>query len=494
LPLKKTPASIAVIGPNADDLDALEGNYNGTPSKPVTVLAGIRERFAQSKVTYVQGTGLVGPVTHSIPSSALCVDAACSEHGLKGEYFTNMNLEGLPVMNRTDAAVDFAWGDGGLSAQFPNHYSVRWTGMLVPPETGDYLVGFTGQDGWRLWVDGNPMAEDWSIHHPASTLTKKIHLEKNHPYAIKIEYFQDMRSSEARLIWSLPDGEAGTAVQAARAADLVIMVLGLSPRIEGEEMKVDADGFAGGDRTKIDLPAPQEQLLERVCETGRPVVLVLMNGSALSVNWASANVPAILEAWYPGGQGGKAVAEALAGDFSPAGRLPVTFYKSVEQLPDFENYSMAKRTYRYFDGEPLYPFGFGLSYTTFAYDKAHVDRAKISGKEPVAISVEVKNTGTMASDEVVQLYLTHPGVAGAPLRALKGFQRVSIAAGKTKTVTFVLRERELSVVDEAGKHRLIPGKVTAWIGGGQPIAAAGAAKLGGAATEFTITGEATLPD
>jgi beta-glucosidase len=494
LPLKKTPASIAVIGPNADDLDALEGNYNGTPSKPVTVLAGIRERFAQSKVTYVQGTGLVGPVTHSIPSSALCVDAACSEHGLKGEYFTNMNLEGLPVMNRTDAAVDFAWGDGGLSAQFPNHYSVRWTGMLVPPETGDYLVGFTGQDGWRLWVDGNPMAEDWSIHHPASTLTKKIHLEKNHPYAIKIEYFQDMRSSEARLIWSLPDGEAGTAVQAARAADLVIMVLGLSPRIEGEEMKVDADGFAGGDRTKIDLPAPQEQLLERVCETGRPVVLVLMNGSALSVNWASANVPAILEAWYPGGQGGKAVAEALAGDFSPAGRLPVTFYKSVEQLPDFENYSMAKRTYRYFDGEPLYPFGFGLSYTTFAYDKAHVDRAIISGKEPVAISVEVKNTGTIASDEVVQLYLTHPGVAGAPLRALKGFQRVSIAAGKTKTVTFVLRERELSVVDEAGKHRLIPGKVTAWIGGGQPIAAAGAAKLGGAATEFTITGEATLPD
>jgi beta-glucosidase len=172
----------------------------------------------------------------------------------------------------------------------------------------------------------------------------------------------------------------------------------------------------------------------------------------------------------------------------------VTFYKSVEQLPDFENYSMAKRTYRYFDGEPLYPFGFGLSYTTFAYDKAHVDRAIISGKEPVAISVEVKNTGTMASDEVVQLYLTHPGVAGAPLRALKGFQRVSIAAGKTKTVTFVLRERELSVVDEAGKHRLIPGKVTAWIGGGQPIAAAGAAKLGGAATEFTITGEATLPD
>jgi beta-glucosidase len=497
LPLKKVPASIAVIGPNADDLDSLEGNYNGTPSKPVTVLAGIRERFPQSKVTYVQGTGLVRPVTRSIPNFALCVDASCSEHGLKGEYFTNMNLEGAPAMIRNDATVDFEWGDAGLAGlatQFPNRYSVRWTGALLPPESGDYLVGFTGQDGWRLWLDRNLMVEDWNIHHPASTLTKKVHLEKGHPYPIKIEYFQDMRSSEARLIWSLPDGEAGSAVEAARASDLVVMVLGLSPRIEGEEMKVDADGFAGGDRTKIDLPAPQEQLLERVCSTGKPVVLVLMNGSALSVNWASENVPAILEAWYPGGQGGMAVAGAIAGDFSPAGRLPITFYKSADQLPPFEDYSMAKRTYRYFDGEPLYPFGYGLSYTIFAYEKARPARTKVSTKEPVQISVEVKNTGTMASDEVVQLYLTHAGVTGAPLRALKGFQRVPLAAGEKKTVTFILRERDLSVVDEAGKHRVIPGKVAVWIGGGQPISAAGAAKPAGTLTEFTITNEATLSD
>ena len=357
LPLRKAPASIVVIGPNADDLDALEGNYNGTPSKPVTVLAGIRDRFPQSKISYVQGTELVGPATQSNP-----------------------------------------------------------------------------------------------------------------------------------------DGETDLALQASSVADLVIMVLGLSPRIEGEEMKVDADGFAGGDRTKIDLPAAQEQLLERVCAVGKPVVLVLMNGSALSVNWANANVPAILEAWYPGEEGGKAVAEALAGDFSPAGRLPVTFYKSVDQLPAFENYSMAKRTYRYFDDEPLYPFGYGLSYTAFAYDKARVNRARVSGKEPVTISVEVKNTGTVASDEVVQLYLTHRGIAGAPLRALKGFQRIPLAAGEKKTVTFALHERELSVVDEAGKHRIIPGKVTAWIGGGQPISAAGATTPAGVTTEFTITGEAVLPD
>jgi beta-glucosidase len=494
LPLKQAPASIAVIGPNADSLDALEGNYNGTPSKPVTVLSGIRARFPNSRITYVQGTGLVGPVTQAIPSSALCTDAACGEHGLKGEYFPNMKLEGSPVMNRTDATVDFAWGDTGVSAQLLNQYSVRWTGVLLAPESGDYLVGFTGQDGYRLWLDGNLMVEDWTTHHPASTETKKVHLEKEHPYPVKIDYFQNLRSSEARLIWSLPDEEAKKAVDAARGADLAIVVMGLSARIEGEEMKVNADGFSGGDRTRIDLPAPQEQLLERIHDTGKPVVLVLMNGSALAVNWADANVPAILEAWYPGGQGGTAVAEALAGDFSPGGRLPITFYKGVEQLPAFEDYSMAKRTYRYFDGEPLYPFGHGLSYTSFVYGKPRVDHQKISAKGAVTVSVEVTNTGAAAGDEVVQLYLTHPGVPGAPLRALKGFQRVHFERGEKKNVKFVLRERDLSIVDESGKHRIVPGKVEVWVGGGQPIKTANVAKPSGASAQFTITSEATSPD
>jgi len=494
LPLKQAPTSIAVIGPNADDLDALEGNYNGTPSKPVTVLAGIRHRFPNSKITYVQGTGLVGPVTRAIPPTALCVDASCSEHGLKGDYFLNMTLEGSPAMSRTDATVDFAWGDTGISPQLLKNYSVRWSGMLVPAESGDYLVGFTGQDGYRLWLDGNLLVEDWNIHHPASTETKKVHLEKDHAYALKIEYFQNTRSSEARLIWSLPDEEARRAVDAARDADLVIVVMGLSPRVEGEEMKVDAEGFSGGDRTRIDLPSPQEQLLEQIHATGKPVVLVLMNGSALAVNWADANIPAILEAWYPGEEGGTAVAEALCGDLGPAGRLPVTFYKSVGQLPAFEDYSMAKRTYRYFSGEPLYPFGFGLSYTSFGYGKPLVDRERIPAKGTVTISVDVTNTGPVAGDEVVQLYLTHPDIPGAPLRALKGFQRLHFERGEKKTVKFVLRDRDLSIVDESGKHRIVPGKVAVWIGGGQPVATASGAKSPGASTQFTITSERMLPD
>ncbi len=496
LPLKHAPATIAVIGPDADSLDVLEGNYSGTPSKPVTVLAGIRDRFPQSNIVFVQGTGLVGPVTKSIPPDALCTEANCAQHGLKTDYFSNMALEGSPALSRVDAAIDFAWGDSGVSPQLPNKYSVRWTGDLVPPESGDYLLGFTGEDGFRVWIDGALIVEDWTLHRPANTETKKLHLEKGHPYSLKIEYFQNIRIAEARLIWSLPGGEDAQAIEAARNADLIIAVMGLSPRIEGEEMKVSADGFSSGDRTRIDLPVPQEQLLERIASMGKPIILILTNGSALAVNWAndSANIPAILEAWYPGGQGGTAVAEALAGDFSPAGRLPVTFYKSIEQLPAFDDYSMANRTYRYFSGEPLYPFGFGLSYTSFAYSQASVDRAQISATDAVTISADVKNNGAVSCDEVVQLYLTHTGIKDAPLRSLAGFARIHLERGEKKTVRFVLRGRDLSIVDESGKHRIVPGKVEAWIGGGQPISTLSLAKPAGAAVQFTITGEATLPD
>ena len=494
LPLKQPPATIAVIGPDADSLDALLGNYNGKPSKPVTILEGIRKRFAQSKVVYVEGTGLVGPVTKAIPADALYTEDSRKEHGLKAEYFSDIKLEGSPVLTRTDNAVDFAWGDTGVSPELLKNYSVRWTGVLVPPETGDYLIGFIGQDGYRVWFDGNLIAEDWNIHHPATTQTKKFHLEKDHAYPVKIEYYETIRSAEARFVWSLPEQEGQNADNAARKADLVVVVAGLSARIEGEEMKVDAEGFAGGDRTRIDLPAPQERLLERVHAAGKPTVLVLMNGSALAVNWADENLPAIIEAWYPGGEGGTAVAEALAGDFSPAGRLPVTFYKSTDQLPAFDDYAMAKRTYRYFDGEPLYPFGYGLSYTSFTYSKPRVDHANVSGNGAVTVSVDVANTGAMAGDEVVQLYLTHPGAGGAPLRAMKGFQRVHLARGEHKTVSFTLRDRDLGIVDESGKHRIVPGKVDVWVGGGQPVARASLPKTVGARTQFTITTEAALPD
>jgi beta-glucosidase len=355
LPLKAAPKSIAVIGPNADSLDALLGNYHGTPSRPVSVLAGIRQRFPGANVSYVEGTGLVGP------------------------------------------------------------------------------AATPGQDDRK-------------------------------------------------------------ALDAARAADLVVVVLGLSANVEGEEMKVEAAGFAGGDRTSIDLPAPQQQLLERIHALGKPTVLVLMNGSALAINWADTHVAAILDAWYPGEEGGTALAEAIAGDFSPAGRLPVTFYRSVAQLPAFEDYSMRGRTYRYFGGEALYPFGYGLSYTTFSYRNGHADRGEISASQSVTVSADVTNAGAVAGDEVVQLYLSRPGVAGEPLRALRGFSRIHLERGQTQTVQFVLRDRDLDVVDAEGRHRIVAGKVEVWIGGGQPVARAGLTRAAGAQTHFTITNSATLPD
>jgi len=493
LPLKKY-GTIAVIGPNADSLDALVGNYNGTPSHPVTLLAGIRKQFPQSKVVYVEGTGLIGPANQPVPAAALYTDDSHTRHGLKGEYFSNTKLEGSAVLSRTDSAVNFAWGFSGVSPQLAKNYSVRWTGVLVPPETADYVIGFTGQDGYRVWLDGNLVVEDWTAHRPATTGTKQVHLEKGRNYPIKIEYYQTVRGAEARLTWSIPGRQEQQAMEAARRADLVIVAMGLTARVEGEEMNVHADGFSGGDRTSIDLPKPQQQLLEQIVSAGKPTVLVLLNGSALAVNWADEKVPAIVEAWYPGGEGGSAIAEALAGVFSPAGRLPVTFYKSVEQLPSFDDYSMAKRTYRYFDGEPLYPFGYGISYTSFSYSNVKVDKTEVAADGVVTISVDVRNTGAMDGDEVVQLYLTHPGVAGAPLRTLQGVQRVHLARGEKKTVSFNLQDRSLSIVDETGKRRIVAGTVEVWIGGGQPVTRPGLPKTAGIATQFSIQGEATLPD
>ena len=492
LPLKKTYQTIAVIGPDADNLDALVGNYNGTPSHPVTIVDGIRKRFSQSKIVYSQGVGLTGPIVRSIPSDSLFTDTSRKQHGLKADYFGNVDLKGAPVMSRVDADVNFAWGDRGISPQLLKNYSVRWTGVIVPPITGDYLVGFTGQDGFRMWLDGKLVAEEWTIHHPADTITTTVHLEKGHAYSVKIEYFQTIRSAEARLVWSKP-GDGQEVIDVARNSDLVIMVLGLSPRIEGEEMNVHTEGFSGGDRTSLDLPVPQKELLEQIYALGKPMILVLTNGSALGVNWADDHVPAILEAWYPGEEGGTAVAEAIAGDFSPGGRLPVTFYKSIDQLPAFEDYSMAKRTYRYFDGEPLYPFGYGLSYTTFAYRNLKIDSPSIAADGTVRLSVDVVNTGQMEAEEVVELYLTHQGVQGAAIRALKGFQRITLDAGDQRTVSFTLSGRDLGIVDPEGKHRIVPGTVNLWIGGGQPISRNGATPAG-VKGQFSITSEVALPD
>jgi len=255
-------------------------------------------------------------------------------------------------------------------------------------------------------------------------------------------------------------------------------------------MPVSEEGFMGGDRTSIDLPKPEERLLEAVAAVGKPVVLVLTNGSALAVNWAKQHANAILESWYPGEEGGTAIAQTLSGSNNPAGRLPVTFYTGVEQLPPFEDYAMKGRTYRYFEGKPLFPFGYGLSYTTFSYRALRLPKKTINAGDPLVVEVTVANTGKREGDEVAQLYLSFPNVPGAPLlRALRGFKRVHLKPGESQNVTFDLKDRDLSMVTEAGQPIIAEGKYSLSIGGGQP--ATGTPTVLGT---FQIKGTKSLPE
>jgi beta-glucosidase len=279
------------------------------------------------------------------------------------------------------------------------------------------------------------------------------------------------------------------AVAAARNADVVIAVVGITSHLEGEEMPIDLPGFLGGDRTSLALPKPEENLVRAVAATGKPLVVVLMNGSALSVNWEKAHADAILEAWYSGEEGGAAIAATLSGRNDPAGRLPVTFYTGVEQLPKFEDYSMAGRTYRYFDGQPLWPFGYGLSYTTFRYGDLTLPTGSIEAGAPLSASVKVTNTGKVAGDEVVQLYLKFPDVPGAPLRALRSFQRIHLRPGASQVVRFHLRSRDLSMVTEAGDRIVAQGTYRVSVGGGQP--GTGAPSVSGT---FQVNGQIELPE
>jgi beta-glucosidase len=316
-------------------------------------------------------------------------------------------------------------------------------------------------------------------------------LEKGRPVKLDVTYGEFPESKpEVQLIWApVQNAPDPAAIATAKNADLVIAVVGITSRLEGEEMPVEQPGFLGGDRTSLDLPQPEKDLVQAVAATGKPLIVVLMNGSALSVNWEKAHANAILEAWYSGEEGGAAIAETLSGKNNPAGRLPVTFYKDVHQLPHFEDYAMKGRTYRYFEGEPLWPFGYGLSYTTFSYSNLTLPDAPIRAGGPLDASVTVTNTGKVGGDEVVQLYLKFPEVPGAPIRALRGFQRVHLEPGASQKVEFHLKSRDLSMVTEAGDFIIAEGKYTVAIGGGQP--GIGTPSISG---NFKVEGQIMLPE
>ena len=473
LPLRKDVKTIAVIGPNADAPEVLVGNYSGRPSKSVTPLAGIRNAVSpDTRVLYAPGSTLTGEAVIPVPASLLTVGGKGTATGLKGEYFTNQELQGQPADVRTDQQINFDWGRYKPTPHVgENNFSVRWTGKLTSAESGAYRLGITADDGARLYLDGELLIDAWKTN-PTKTVTKEVNLEAGRAYDVRMEYYQINREAIAKFVWSYPhftERQIDEAVSAARQAEVAIVVLGLSAALEGEEMTVSTEGFRGGDRTDISLPKGQEALLEAVRATGKPVVLVLLNGSALAVNWANDNVPAILDAWYPGEEGGTALADVLFGDYNPGGRLPVTFYKSVDQLPPFTDYSMQGRTYRYFKGDPLYPFGFGLSYTKFKYDNLKLSASKVKAGDELRITAEVRNVGEKPGDEVVQLYVTDvTATVPVPIRSLAGVRRVFLKPGEKQNISFVLTGYQMSIIDDSGKRLVEPGEFLIGVGGKQP--------------------------
>ncbi len=393
LPLNRATKTIAVIGPNADSAEVMLGNYNGQPSHPVTPLEGIRAKVAPgARVLYARGSDLAEgtPVFETVPASALATSGGPDRApGLKAEYFSTAAFNGRayfsqafvsqamrksaivpanpqPLFTRIDPQIDFDWRDGAPRPDMDDdNFGVRWTGFLAAPRTGKYQLGATGLNSYEVYLDGKRLVSRDNVHERGYEY-QTVDLQAGKLYALRVEFHEVHGDADIRLVWAPPHASyEDEALKIARQSDVVVMLLGLSPRLEGEEMPVKVEGFSGGDRVSLDIPRVQQALLERVSALGKPVVLVLLNGSAVAVNWAGGHVPAIVELWYPGQAGGTALADVLFGDYNPAGRLPVTFYKSADQLPAFDDYNMKGRTYRFFEGEPLYPFGYGLSYTTF---------------------------------------------------------------------------------------------------------------------------------
>ncbi|MDZ7723295.1 MAG: glycoside hydrolase family 3 C-terminal domain-containing protein [candidate division KSB1 bacterium] len=471
LPLSKNLRSLTVIGPNARDIEVMYGNYNGFSRHAITPLEGIRRKVPHTRIAYAPGCRHAKnmPLFDTIPGSVLYTSREKGTQGLTGEYFDNNELSGKPVFTRIDSIIDFNWFNDTPDERLPDdNFSVRWTGVLVPETSGEYHIGANGKNGYRLYLNDELVADFYTLHQAHYT-SQKVKLKEGKAYKIRLEFYDTINTAKISLVWDNLSRDLHTeALEKARTAEAIVMLMGLSPRLEGEEMDVSVEGFNGGDRVTLTLPGVQRELLRDIHALGKPVILVLMNGSPLALPWADKHIPAILEAWYPGEASGTAIADVLFGDYNPAGRLPLTFYESADQLPPFENYTMSGRTYRYFMGSPIYPFGHGLSYTRFEYDNLNCPDEFTAG-EPVTISVDVKNTGMRDGEEVVQLYLSDANASvPVPIRSLEGFQRIFLKAGESKSVTFILKPRQIPLIDRDNNRIVEPGVFSLSIGGKQP--------------------------
>jgi beta-glucosidase len=460
LPLKPG-AKVAVIGPLADATRVLRGNYSSTQSAPpVSVFDGLRRLLPQAHVRLVPAGA---SITDGDPVPQGALRTPDGKPGLRVEYFNDCAKK--PVVTATEPGlVAHALA---LKAVAEKH-KVVWTGYLVAPESGTYRIGVSGVKG-ELTVGGKPAvrAAEFSKWAEPLQLTD-VRLEKGQRYPLRF-FAETGGSGVPGLFWKRIATDPDAALREGTAdADVVVAVVGLTSDLEGEEMALNVEGFSGGDKTSLDLPADQRRLLEQAKALGKPLVVVVMNGSAVDLSWAKEHASAILEAWYPGQSGGQAIADVLTGKSDPGGRLPLTFYRTLADLPPFDDYTMRGRTYRYYGGTPVYPFGAGLSYTTFRYGPLRVEPVNGAAENGVVVTTEVENTGQREGDEVAQLYLTPPAFDGAPRVALRGFQRLALKAGERRQVQFRLSARDLSFVTADGTRQTMPGQYRISVGSGQP--------------------------
>lgn len=455
LPLKKDIKKLAVIGPSA--ATPRFGDYSAPTescTSAVTLLDGIRQAVSEeTEVLYAKGCEILESEVMVIPSKWLrSVDG---REGLTAEYFNSVTFEEAPVVTRVDPQVNFNWiytqpGEGINS----NGFAVRWTGTLAPEETFEGFIGLSSMDSMRLWIDGEMVVDGWGDKEASQM--KPFTFEKGKEYAVRIEFMNDQRGVRVIFGYNMGNSDMENAIEIAKQADVVVVAVGDSEETCGENL----------DRADLNLPGRQLELVRKVYETGTPVVLVLQNGRPLSITWEQEHIPAIVEAWHVGEQGGHAIAEVLFGDINPAGRLPISFPKSVGQIPvHYNRRPFGATKYVEMDWNPLYPFGFGLSYTKFEYSNLVLSAEEIEAHETVKVSIDVTNVGDCYGEDVPQLYI-HDKVSSVvrPYKELAGFERIGLAPGETKTVTFELGERQLRVLNPDFKWVVEKGNFEVMVG------------------------------
>ena len=467
LPLRRGGLTVAVMGPNANDSVMQWGNYNGMPPHTVTILDGVRNLLgADDKLIYEQGCPWVErTLIHSAFSQCKSVDGP----GFTARYWNNLTREGSPVTT-TQVTTPFRFCTSGATVFAPGvnltDFSATYNSVFTPVQSGEIVLEVYCYGNGRLRVNGEEV-KSFSNKHGARKTTHAMKVQAGQSYDIELD-FEYLRS-DAQLNFDLGfkrEVDIQKSVEQVKEADIVIFASGISPSLEGEEMGVNLPGFKKGDRTDIELPAVQRELIDALYRAGKKIVLVNCSGSPIGLEPETKKCEAILQAWYPGQQGGTAVAEVLFGDYNPAGRLPVTFYRNVSQLPDFEDYNMAGRTYRYMQDTPLFPFGYGLSYTTFSYDKVVLDKSEVTAGQTLKLTVPVTNTGKRDGEEVVQVYLKKQGDAEGPVKTLRAFKRVFIPAGQTTNIEFDLKDKELEWWDEqTNTVRVCSGTYDIMVGG-----------------------------